>query len=64
MKVDSPVCRARQHAAGARKKGDLRRELPGGLAADPDDHALGRSRGGLITKIHLVISRASVRSSC
>ncbi|WP_375803486.1 IS5 family transposase [Streptomyces sp. A012304] len=45
VSVDSTVCRAHQHAAGARKKG-----LP---AAEPDDHALGRSRGGLSTKGHL-----------
>lgn len=43
----------------ARKPGDLlslralQREPPGGIAAEPDDHGLGRSRGGLTTKIHL-----------
>ncbi|MEW2050814.1 IS5 family transposase [Streptomyces sp. NPDC005476] len=47
VSVDSTVCRAHQHAAGARKKG-----AP--LRAEPDDHALGRSRGGLSTKVHLV----------
>ncbi|MGW1511224.1 transposase [Streptomyces sp. NPDC002394] len=26
---------------------------PGGVAAEPDDHGLGRSRGGFTTKIHL-----------
>ncbi|WP_095534425.1 IS5 family transposase [Streptomyces prasinus] len=46
VSVDSTVCRAHQHAAGARKKG-----APG--RAEPDDHALGRSRGGLSTKVHL-----------
>ncbi|MGW7210749.1 transposase [Streptomyces sp. NPDC054837] len=25
------------------------------MAAEPDDHALGRSRGGLTTKIHLAV---------
>jgi transposase len=40
--LDSTVVRAHQHAAGARKKSG---------AAQP---ALGRSRGGLSTKIHLV----------
>ncbi|WP_345981455.1 IS5 family transposase [Streptomyces sp. DSS69] len=44
--VDSTVCRAHQHAAGARKRG-----RPG--RSEPDDHALGRSRGGLSTKVHL-----------
>ncbi|MFF3088808.1 IS5 family transposase [Streptomyces nojiriensis] len=43
--VDSTIVRAHQHAAGARQKG-----LP---ADEPADHALGRSRGGLTTKIHL-----------
>ncbi|MFE1790839.1 IS5 family transposase [Streptomyces sp. NPDC059525] len=43
--VDSTVVRAHQHAAGARPKG--------ALAGEPSDHALGRSRGGLTTKIHL-----------
>ncbi|MFF3389969.1 IS5 family transposase [Streptomyces sp. NPDC002669] len=47
VSVDSTVCWAHQHAAGARKKGALFR-------AEPDDHALGRSRGGLSTKVHLV----------
>ncbi|WP_412079583.1 IS5 family transposase (plasmid) [Streptomyces xanthophaeus] len=46
VSVDSTVCRAHQHAAGARKRG-----YPG--RSEPDDHALGRSRGGLSTKIHL-----------
>jgi len=42
--LDSTVVRAHQHAAGARKTG---RE-PGA-----EDEALGRSRGGFTTKIHL-----------
>ncbi|MFJ6137395.1 IS5 family transposase [Kitasatospora sp. NPDC092286] len=46
VSVDSTVCRAHQHAAGARKKGDTGR-------GEPADHALGRSRGGLSTKVHL-----------
>ncbi|MYS79595.1 IS5 family transposase [Streptomyces sp. SID5474] len=52
VNIDSTICRAHQHAAGARKKA-LQREPPGGVAVEPDDHALGRSRGGLTTKIHL-----------
>jgi transposase len=43
--VDSTIVRAHQHAAGARKKG-----VPAG---EPHTHALGRSRGGLSTKVHL-----------
>ena len=53
VSVDSTVARAHQHAAGARKRGDLQAEPPGGVAAEPDDHGLGRSRGGLSTKVHL-----------
>ncbi|MFB9519813.1 IS5 family transposase [Streptomyces cremeus] len=46
VSVDSTITRAHQHAAGARKKGQSpqRRHT---------NHALGRSRGGLTTKIHL-----------
>ena len=40
--LDSTVVRAHQHAAGARKTG-----------REPEDEALGRSRGGFTTKIHL-----------
>lgn len=46
VSVDSTVCRAHQHSAGAR-----RRRAP--CRAEPEDHALGRSRGGLSTKVHL-----------
>src|SRR5580704_11941503 len=34
-------------------KGDLQAQPPGGLASELADHALGRSRDGLSTKIHL-----------
>jgi len=53
VSVDSAVCRAHQHAAGARKDGDAQREPPGGVSAEPADHGLGRSRGGFSTKVHL-----------
>ncbi|WP_406223092.1 IS5 family transposase [Streptomyces decoyicus] len=46
VSVDSTVVRAHQHAAGALKRG--RRN-----AVSRPDHALGRSRGGLSTKVHL-----------
>lgn len=39
------------------KKGDLQKEPPGGLAVEPADHGLGRSRGGLTTKIHLAVGQ-------
>jgi len=35
------------------QKGELQKEPPGGIAAEPADHALGRSRGGLTSKVHL-----------
>ncbi|KAK1185908.1 IS5 family transposase [Streptomyces sp. NBS 14/10] len=46
VQIDSTVVRAHQHAAATGRKG-------GGSGDEPDDHALGRSRGGLTTKIHL-----------
>ncbi|MGI3197909.1 IS5 family transposase [Streptomyces umbrinus] len=45
VSVDSTVVRAHQHAAGAVKRG--------AYSGEPSDHALGRSRGGLSTKVHL-----------
>ncbi len=39
------------------EKGDLHKEPPGGLATEPDDHGLGRSRGGLTTKLHLAVEQ-------
>ncbi|MFG3285548.1 IS5 family transposase [Streptomyces sp. NPDC048111] len=53
--VDSTVNRAHQHASGARKKGS-----PGGDELDDPGRsqahqALGRSRGGLTTKVHLAV---------
>ncbi|WP_369169026.1 IS5 family transposase [Streptomyces sp. R28] len=56
VNVDSSVCRAHQHAAGASKRG-AQKEPPGGIAVEPTDHALGRSRGGLTTKIHLAVEQ-------
>lgn len=53
VNVDSTLCRAHQHAAGARRDGAGQVEPPGGLVSEPADHALGRSRGGLTMKIHL-----------
>ncbi len=35
------------------EKGDLQAEPPGGVRTEPADHALGRSRGELTTKVHL-----------
>jgi transposase len=53
VNVDSTICRAHQHAAGARRDGAGQKEPPGGMGREPVDHGLGRSRGGLTTKIHL-----------
>lgn len=57
LSVDSTVCRAHQHAAGARKQGDLQKEPPGGVFTEPNDHGLGRSRGGFTTKLHLAVEQ-------
>jgi hypothetical protein len=57
VSVDSTIARAHQHAAGARKRGDRQREEPGGVDIEPTDHALGRSRGGLTTKLHLAVEQ-------
>jgi transposase len=54
VSVDSTIARAHQHAAGACGKGDQQKQPPGGIAGvEPADHALGRSRGGWTTKLHL-----------
>ncbi|KPC78975.1 IS5 family transposase [Streptomyces sp. NRRL S-4] len=55
--VDSTVCRAHRHAAGARKRGDLQKEPPGGVFTEPGDHGLGRSRGGFTTRLHLAVEQ-------
>ena len=53
VSVDSTIARAHQSAAGARRHPSQQQEPPGGLSIEPEDHTLGRSRGGLTTKIHL-----------
>ncbi len=50
VSLDSTINRAHQHAAGARRRPHEQAEPPGD---EPDDHGLGRSRGGWTTKIHL-----------
>lgn len=57
LSVDSTVCRAHQHGAGARKRGDSQKEPPGGIFTEPGDHGLGRSRGGFTTKLHLAVEQ-------
>jgi transposase len=39
------------------KKGALQREPPGGVDTEPADHGLGRSRGGLTTKLHFAVEQ-------
>ena len=54
VSVDSTIARAHQHAAGARRDSHAQVEPPAGCGVvEPADHALGRSRGGLTTKLHL-----------
>lgn len=54
VSVDSTIMRAHQHAAGARRDPGSQAEPPDGPGEhEPDDHALGRSRGGWTTKLHL-----------
>ncbi|WP_238598034.1 IS5 family transposase [Saccharothrix sp. ALI-22-I] len=51
VSVDSTIARAHQHAAGARKRGGC-----GTWPVAPvGGEALGRSRGGLSTKVHLAV---------
>lgn len=51
-RLPGPPARRRGPQKGADDPG---RTGPNGLAAEPDDHGLGRSRGGLTTKIHLAV---------
>jgi hypothetical protein len=37
--------------------GAEQKEPPGGVDIEPDDHGLGRSRGGLTTKLHLAVEQ-------
>lgn len=58
VSVDSTVNRAHQHAAGARREGELQKQPPSGRGQhEPADHGLGRSRGGWTTKLHLAIEQ-------
>jgi transposase len=54
VSVDSTVTRAHQHAAGARRDPGSQLEPPAG---GPADHGLGRSRGGLTSKLHLAVEQ-------
>nr|WP_110944908.1 IS5 family transposase [Streptomyces niger] len=55
VNIDSTSCRAHQHAAGARHRPPRLPGKRGGTRVEADGReALGRSRGGLTTKIHLL----------
>jgi transposase len=58
VSVDSTIARAHQHAAGARRQPEMQKEPPGQAVPEPADHALGRSRGGLTTKVHLACEQS------
>ncbi|MFF8717836.1 IS5 family transposase [Streptomyces sp. NPDC015184] len=58
VSVDSTIARAHQHAAGARKKGICRSSRRVVSSPSPTNHGLGRSRGGLTTKLHLAVEQA------
>lgn len=40
-----------------RQKGDLQKQPPGGINVEPADHALGRYRHGLTSRIHLAVEQ-------
>lgn len=65
VSVDSTINRAHQHAAGARTDSDRQKEPPGGVGEpEPPDHALGRSRGGWTTKLHLATEQGQNHCRC
>ncbi|MBE1469688.1 hypothetical protein [Kibdelosporangium phytohabitans] len=53
--MDSSIMRGHQHSAGARRVTGHTQGASGSCAGQtaPDDHAIGRSLGGVTTKIHL-----------
>ena len=53
VSVDSTVARAHQHAAGARKRGLTSANPRAASRLNRTTHGIGRSRGGLTTKLHL-----------
>ena len=55
VSIDSTIARAHQHAAGARRNWRAQLEVPRG---EPEDHGLGRSRGGLSSKLHLACEQS------
>ncbi|ALO13581.1 Transposase IS4 family protein [Streptomyces venezuelae] len=62
LSVDSTVRRAHQHAAGARKQGDLQKEPPGRVFTEPRDRGLDALMAGSPPRCTWPSSRA--RSPC
>lgn len=54
VSVDSTVCRAHQHAAGARKQAPRKTGKRTRPAQHRSDEALGRSRGRLTTALRMI----------
>ena len=54
VSVDSTIDAGASARRRARGRG-MQEEPPGGVEAEPADHALGRSRGGRTTKVHLAV---------
>jgi transposase len=54
--VDSTIARAISTPLGP-QTGECQREEAGGVDVEPADHSLGRSRGGLTTKLHLAVEQ-------
>lgn len=62
--IDGTIARAARCAGGARRRNRRRPRMDEGLATEveePQDHALGYSRGGFSTKIHLVCDSQGTR---
>ncbi|MEU9298603.1 IS5 family transposase [Streptomyces sp. NPDC048266] len=57
VNVDSTVCRAHQHAAGAVKKGTCRRNRPVESSSSRPTTVSDAPRGGLTSKIHLAVEQ-------
>ncbi|MEW2281853.1 IS5 family transposase [Streptomyces cyaneofuscatus] len=55
VSVDSTINRAHQHAVGARKRGDVNGDELEDPGRSQARQALGRSRGGPTTKVHLAV---------
>jgi hypothetical protein len=59
VSVDSTIARPHQHAVGARKTttgaGPNHENLPADVWSEPEDQALGRSRGWWTTRTHLAV---------